>query len=302
MASTPCITYLDEAKHSGRGQHRSIHHYTIVSITATTSDYLSSIEPHWHSLRIKHGIPDGLTLHFTDLRLLLQPGQPFQKYSPDLLQLFSKSRSPLSIEIDYPRLYAFFLDVLNFIKAEPLKIHATGIKSDRNGLIRQINLNYFQDFTYRPPYHAFKEHMNLMALYLMNLYSGTYNARNCFFTKLRFDGDVDFGERDDVREAFNHCISLGTRHFRPQLVKRVFDEIRFIGKNEVAQATPNGGITHAGNEITDFLAVMVSRYIWNIDMHKTVLAIPDHPPLDSIPFIQPKLVAWQCLDDNFFCK
>lgn len=298
-SANQCISYLDESKHFNFGPTNSVDYYTIVSITAKYNDYISIIEPQWRVLRIKHGIPDGHTLHFTSVRLLLNPSLPFEKYNADLLQIFSKTRSPISKDIDYTRLHAFFLDVMNFISTQPLVIQATGIKYDKAGIIRNIHNQYFKDSTYRPPYHAFKEHMDLMALYLMNLQSGLHEPKKFLFTKLRFDGDADFGERDDLREAFNHCIALGTRHFRPILIKKVFDEIRFVGKGEVAQAS-TGGITHAGNEITDFLAVIVSRHIWGIESTKNPLIFPGLAhPLDPIPFVAPKIFNSQCLADNF---
>lgn len=298
MSNKYCISYLDEAKIFNKGPTNSIDHYTIVSITFERDYYVQVIEPDWQALRLKHGIPDGQALHFTDMRQLLVPGKPANKYSPELLGIFSKTKSNTSTDLNYARVHAFFTDVVDFIKSHSFIIQATGIRYDKRGIIRNISNQYFKDSTYRPPYYALREHLNIMGIYLMSLSAGTFNPKGHVYltTKLRFDGDVDLGERNDLREAFNHCISLGTRHFRPNFTKRIFDEIRFIGKSEVGNVSD---VTHAGNEITDFITTIISRHIWNIDTHLIPVSITGMSPIDTLSAISPKLFNSQKIEDNF---
>ncbi|WP_142338171.1 hypothetical protein [Bacillus thuringiensis] len=259
---------------------------------------MQNIERDWNALRLRHGIPDGQALHFTDIRHLLVSGKPASAYKAEWLAIFSKTKSSTSTDIDYTRMHAFFTDVVEFIKNHDFIIQATGLRYDKRGLIRNISNRYFKDSTYRPPYYAFREHLNIMGTYLLSISTGTFNPQGHTYltTKLRFDGDVDLGERDDLREAFNHCISLGTRHFRPNFTKKIFDEIRFIGKNEVGDSR---FVSHAGNEITDFIATIVSRYMWNIDTHLIPVSINGMPSIDTLTAIQSKLFNSQKLDDNF---
>jgi len=290
---------LDEAKINNRGSNGKTDYYTIVSVTWERQFYLDKIEPLWLQLRQRHGIPDGVALHFTNVRHLLVSGKPAKHYSAELLEVFSVSKSSTDNNIDYPALHAFLTDVVNFIDQNNLTVQATGIKYDRDGIIRNVKNKFFKTSTYRPPYLAFREHLNLMATYLLSLSTGEFKTDGQLYlnTKLRFDGDVDLGERDDLREAYNHCISLGTRHFRPILTKKIFDEIRFIGKNEVGC---NPGISHAGNEITDFITSILSRYLWNEDIHLIPITFDALPRIETLSIIQSKLLNAQKLEDNFF--
>lgn len=290
-----CISYIDESKILNTEQTRSIDKYTIVSVTANRDDYIQVIEPKWKVLRVKHGIPNGQVIHFTDIRHLLVPGKSIETYKSEWLEIFSKTNSPVSTDIDYEKIHNFFCDVVNFIEFNSFVIHATGIRYDRQGIIRNISNNYFRKATYQPPYYAFREHLNLMALYLMNLDTGNFQHSKFRSTKLRYDGDLGLGEKADLREAFNHCIALGTRHFRPTFIKEIFDEIRFINKDEVGGPTE---ISHAGNEITDFITTIISRYIWGVTKNISV-TVPGLEEIQTLPAILPKLNKFQRLDDNF---
>ena len=299
MGTQHCITYLDEAKINNRGRNRKTDYYTIVSVTWERECYLYTIELLWLQLRNRHGIPDGVALHFTDVRHLLIPGKPAEKYSSVLLEIFSVSKSSTDNNINYQALHDFLTDVVNFIDQNNLTVQATGIKYDREGIIRNIPNQFFKASTYRHPYLAFREHLNLMGTYLLSLSTGQFKTDGQLYlnTKLRFDGDVDLGERDDLREAFNHCISLGTRHFRPNLTKKIFDEIRFIGKHEVGF---NPGVSHAGNEITDFITTILSRHLWNEDTHLIPITFDTLPKIETLSVIQSKIFNSQKLEDNFF--
>lgn len=298
MRKKYCISYLDEAKIFNQGPSRSIDHYTIVSTTFDRDDYVNNIEPDWHVLRNKHGIPDGHSLHFTDIRQLLVAGKPADKYKSELLQIFSKTKVATDTDLDYPRIHSFFSDVVKFIDNHNFIIQVTGIMYDRKGIVRNISNQYFKDSTYRPPYFSLREHLNIMGLYLLSVSSGIFNPNNHTYlsTKLRFDGDVDLGEREDLREAFNHCISLGTRHLRPIFTKNIFDEIRFIGKNEVGNSS---NVSHAGNEITDFVTTIISRNLWNIDTNLIPVTINNMPQIDTLSAIKPKIINEQKINDNF---
>lgn len=292
-----CISYLDEAKLFNTGPNNSIDHYTIVSITFDRDYYINTVEPAWNQLGLNNGIPQGQALHFTDIRNLLVP-RSIEKYKPEWLSVFTKAKSPVIVDMDYQRIHSFFIDVVEFIENYNLVIQATGIRFDKQGLVRNISNRYFKNSTYQPPYHALKEHLNLMGFYLLDIPSGTFDPKRPVFlsTKLRFDGDVDLGERDDLREAFNHCISLGTRHFRPTFTKAIFDEIRFVGKDEVGRTV----ISHAGNEITDFITTIISRNLWNIDTQLIPVSVLGMPIIQTLPPIIAKLFNSQKIDDNLF--
>lgn len=115
-------------------------------------------------------------------------------------------------------------------------------------------------------------------------------------TKLRFDGDIDLGERDDIKQAYHHSITLGTKHFRPDVTVKLFDEIRFIGKNEVGS---HNDISHSGSEIIDFITSFAARELWQLQQYTTI-DVPNYPQLKPVPIIDTKTLFKQKLLDTYF--
>jgi hypothetical protein len=286
---TQYISYLDETKSDNTNPRR----YTIASMTAKKDDYLNEIEPVWAQFRTKYGIPNGQVLHFSHIKQLLNPDT--RSYKTEWVTIF-KAATPSPTLIDYPKLHAFFIELLQLLNPFPFIIQATGLRWNPLHNIRLHN-PYLTDRTFFPAYITFREHLNLMGVYLLNLHAASYNKNNRGITKLRYDGDIGLGERDDLKEAYHHTISLGSRHFRSELTRQLFDEIRFIGKDEVGHSP---GVTHAGSEIIDFITSNVTRHIWEIDLHKTIIRVPGFAPIDPMPIIRPKLINHQAIDDTFF--
>lgn len=284
------ITYLDEHKIE-KPQFLS-KYYTIVSVSAKKSDYISQIEVQWKSMRDRYNIPDGQIIHFAEVKFLLNQAAP-QKFKPTWKAIFDDGAGG----IDYNKLYSFFFDILSIINNAPLIIQYTGLEINKNN---QIRLDKgFKTNAYQPPYIAFKEHLNLMAVYLTGFHASNFQKSNLKITKLRYDGDLGFGERDDIKEAYHHVITLGTRHFRSEIAKQLFDEVRFIGKSEVGHAA----LSHAGNEIVDFISSFLSRDLWQIDTRNIPLRFPLASPkssLDPLPFILPKVINRQKISDTTF--
>lgn len=289
-----CMTYLDEFK-------RLIGHtnyYTIVSVTAPMESYKEVFEKKWWEFRHKFNIPDGLTMHFTNIKHLLKTSVPDDNpHNPDWVNVF-KARDG---SIDYGKMFRFYTELLDFIKTTPFIVQATGVRTDKDGDIRSISSGPLKNQIFMVPYVGFREHLNLMATYLMKLnsYNPAAKSHKMLSTKLRFDGDLGFGERDDLREAFHHSITIGTKHFRPYRTRKLFDEIRFIGKDEVGNSEE---MCHAGNEVTDFIAANLARAIWNIETRLVPLRIPGHGTIDPLPAIKTKLFNFQKIHGNYFEK
>lgn len=278
------ISYLDETK--------VLDKYTIVSFTAKKSDYLGIIEPAWERFRSKYGIPVGQTLHFTDIKQLLNPNT--RSHKPQWTSVFG-----IGAHIDFPKLHDFFSELIDLLNRLPFVIQSTSMELDPTHNIRQRDVA-LSPKTFFPAYTTFREHLNLMSVYLTKLDTSRYDGSNLGLTKLRYDGDIGLGERDDLKEAYHHAISLGTRHFRSELVRKLFDEIRFIGKDEVGHPVANGA-THAGSEIVDFMASNVARHIWGGELAKTKIIVPGHAPgfptIDPIPTVSTKLSSHQKIKD-----
>ncbi|MBA4535542.1 hypothetical protein [Brevibacillus halotolerans] len=284
------ISYLDESKIENiPGQ--SARYYSIASMTASKSEYIEKIEQKWADLRKAFRIQNGMVMHFTDIKHLLNTA-PSRPHKAEWVKIFSDGG-----QINYPKLYKFYREILHIIDESPFVVMLTGVKWEPDHTIRGLKKNKnLREQTYFTPYIAFREHLNLMSFYLLNLLNSTDSISYNRITKLRYDGDVGLGERDDIKEAYHHAITLGTRHFRPSIVKSLFDEIRFIGKNEVGSEN----ITHAGNEIIDFITTIASRDMWSLEQEKIPLVVPGHEPIYPLAVIKKKIIKKQMFDDIYF--
>lgn len=257
-------------------------------MTALKADYVDHIEQKWKSHRDTYGIPKGRVIHFTNIKHLLNPNPPPQRpHDPDWVSVFSNDTG-----IDYAKLYAFFNDSLAIIRDAPFIVQLTGLEYDSSHLCRQNNV---KDQIYFPPFIAFREHLDLMGLYLLGLHQAPYNSNNIKITKLRYDGDVGLQERDDIKRAYHHTLTVGTRHFKAETAIKLFDEIRFIGKHEIGHEV----VTHAGNEIIDLITTIAARDMWQIDTDKINIAVPNVGIIDPLPFIKPKILHAQKLKDFY---
>ena len=280
------ISYLDEAKVEDKGPMRK---YTIASMTASKKAYVEDIEQKWKIHRDTFGIPKGKDIHFTKIKHLLNQNPPVQRpHDPDWVRVFSDGT-----EIDFSKLHAFFLDSLTIIREAPFIVQITGLDWDSRHFCRNKDV---REHVYFPPFITFREHMDLMGIYLLGGHLPPFHLNNIKITKLRYDGDVGLQERDDLKRAYHHTLTVGTRHFKAETAIRLFDEIRFIGKHEIG----HDGVTHAGSEIIDLITTMAARDMWQIDTHKIKISVPGIGVIDPLPFIKPKILHAQKLQD-FFC-
>lgn len=298
---------------------------SIVSITASKNNYINTLEKEWKQLRINYAIPSGFYLHFNKIKNLINPNT--SSHDQAYKDLFANSTGSM----DYGKLYNFYKDILFIIKTNPFIIQATGIASLKSastlyGLLRTNSIMY----------QLFREHMDRMAFYLIKLSVDDYNQRKSslisaghnpnnsivhnldiiyHLTKLRYDGSYVLAERNDYRNAFSHSISDGTKHFNDKIIKEVFDTLSFISKDEVGLCTNCSSpcnyelISHAGDELVDFVALYIARDMW-IDFYRKCclnkynetylsvttrinklmsIQIPGYPAIEPIGDIKPKV-------------
>lgn len=280
------ISYLDESKVEHRGP---IRYYTIASMTASKEDYVQDIEVKWKAHRDNYNIPQGQDIHFTDIKHLLNPATTNRPHKPDCLALFSNAAGG----VDYTKLHEFYSDTLQIIQQASFIIQLTGIKWDANHFCRRNNL---KDKIYFPPFITFREHLDIMGLYLLGVHNAPYDSRNGKITKLRYDGDVGLQERDDIKRAYHQTMTVGTRHFKAETAIKLFDEVRFIGKGEIGY----DGISHAGSEIIDFITTIAARDMWQIDTNMIPLNVPTIGAIDPLPVIKPKILHAQKIKDFYY--
>ncbi|MEQ6376442.1 hypothetical protein RZN25_06325 [Bacillaceae bacterium S4-13-56] len=236
-------------------------------------------------------IPIGLSMHFADIKHLLDENtnHPYDQQWFDIFQRDSE-------KIDNRKMHEFYKELLELVSSLPMKVFITGYRWDHLHRIRSQKKSFKQKNTYLPPYIALREHMNMLSFYLLGL-DKEQPIKEHRITKLRYDGDVGLGERDDIKEAYHHSITLGTKHFRPQTITKLFDEIRFIGKNEVAQ---NESLPHAGSEIVDFLATIISRDLWKLETEKIPIEVPGLPSINPLEWINKLKITKQKINDVEF--
>ncbi|KAB2953704.1 DUF3800 domain-containing protein [Heliorestis acidaminivorans] len=286
-----CITYLDESRLVDFNTKEE--YYTIASITALREKYINEIEVKWAELRKEYNVPDGLNIHFTDVKYLLQIN-PRKPYKPEWINIFKEKNTD---NVDRLKVYHFFKDIINTLEEMEFFIHITGINVNKEHIIRKQGA-WLKNRSYQPPYIAFKEHLDLMVPYLIKLKEqnqvGIENKNKWYSTKLRYDGDVGLGERQDLKEAYHHAITIGTKHFRPEIINELYDEIRFVGKEEVSTGKE---VTHAGSEIIDFIATIVSRNLWKREMERTKITLENQESLEPLDVIGLKIVREQKIND-----
>lgn len=231
----------------------------IASMIARKNIYINKIEKQWIELRRKYNVPDGVYLHFTEIKALLN-NRIHDKWNINMKNIFFSNN-----ELDEEKLFNFYSDILEIIKQNEFDLIITTYK---------IYKDSFYDAKYNNSNWCilFKDHLDDIADYAVNTYFNKSKRKIEFQTKLRYDGDFGLSTKGDLREAYSHCISCGTKKYNPKLIKNVFDELRFINKSEVGFCSTcsnncnNKLIAHSGSEIIDFITFYAGKYLGKSDM------------------------------------
>lgn len=268
------ITYLDETTAYTYPKSDML---VMASLTCQKAKYINSLEKEWTELRKKYNVPNGVYLHATGIKSLLNPRyssfEP-KKKSPELEKIFYNENN----ELDKELLFDFYTDALDVINRCEFDIVITTYKIDKtNKFEKELTTKYCNTNWYI----LFKKHLDNLAYFAMKKYSDTGKCTVKFQTKLRYDGDQNLSSRDDIRDAFSHSITSGTKRFDAKLIRHLFDELRFINKSEVGRCTScekicdNQLISHIGSEVIDFIALYSGKYCSKKQM------IKDH--IDNFP-------------------
>ena len=265
------ITYLDEVINYSFG---GVCFHSIVSISMPKIDYISVLEEKWRQLRKDFDVPDGVCLHFTDIKALLNPtyfNRKLSKRNKSIEDIFCTNNL-----LDKEKLNNFYTEVLKIIEETDFDVIVTGkrftkLSEDKHKLIRNYENSKW--------YVLFTDHLDSLAKYMLNKSYDKYKKNKSknkklkiLKTKLRYDGDYGLVSRDDFRNAYAHIISNGTRNYSRELAKECFDNLKFVDKNEVGLCTiceKNCDIkrmSHAGNELLDFIAFYISNLKCKDDM------------------------------------
>lgn len=268
------IIYTDE---SSNFSYPDCNSYSMSSIIAPYNDYVNKIEPNWNKLRKKYNIPDGVCLHFTDIKALLNPkyfNREIKKRNLPIENIFCQNN-----QLNQTLLNDFYNDVLDFIKNNEFVIVTSNLTVPKSQLFHSyVESNHVNSTWYR----LFKKHLDDLAEYaLRNKYSfvtkkNGLKATLNFRGKIRYDGDYNLSNKNDIRDAFSHSITTGTSKFNSATIRNCFDELRFINKSEVGFCSncsslpncSNKNFSHAGNEIVDFIAAYAGKYLSREDFIK----------------------------------
>lgn len=263
------IIYTDE---SSDFSHSLCSSYSMSSIVAPQKYYIDRIECDWNKLKKKYNIANGICLHFTDIKALLNPryySRSVEKRNVEMEKIFCDDHNNLK----YDLLYNFYSDIIKFIDTHDFKVIVSNVYDYKS---KQMNSN-LKKYTNSIWYILFKNHLDEIAEYsLREKYS---NSQLKFIAKIRYDGDLGLSNKNDIRDAFSNSITTGTNRFTSEIIRNCFDELRFINKKEVGfcsncksiPSCTNKNYSHAGNEIIDFIAAYSGKHLTkdvNIDMFK----------------------------------
>lgn len=252
------ITYLDETR---AYTYPNADMLIMASLTCQKAKYINTLEKEWNKIRKKYNVPDGVYLHAAGIKALLNPKYlTFQdkKRDFDLEKIFFKNG-----QVDKDLIYNFYVDIMNVIYKCEFDIVITSYRIDKT---KQFDKDLSKKYCNTNWYILFREHLDNLAYFTMKKYLDKKKCSVRFQTKLRYDGDQNLSSRDDIRDAFSHSITAGTKRFDAKLIRHVFDELRFINKSEVGNCTncntecDNRLISHAGSEIIDFIALYAGKY------------------------------------------
>ncbi|NLU52237.1 MAG: hypothetical protein GXX10_05180 [Clostridiaceae bacterium] len=291
------ISYLDETTVYSL---KDVIYLAVVSMTASKEKYIQSIERNWAQIRRRFGIKDGVCLHFTDIKALLNPKyyeRPDKERNLDMEEIFCYNG-----KLQTDKLYNFYIDICNFIKDNDFTIQVSGERYLKSPMFANKKI---KEFTNGYWYPLFRDHLDSMAYYFIKTAYDDYieesksnnNAKySNKMVKLRYDGDFELSVRNDFRNAFSHSISNGTKRFTSDAFKDIFDEVRFIDKSEIGYCVVCTNecnsklINHAGNEIVDFITLYAANFIARDYMKKDFIEYDGKTEDEADRIIQQKLI------------
>lgn len=267
------ITYLDEVTNYEFSD-RSFK--SIVSISMPKNKYIDELEKKWSDMRKRFNIPDGVCLHFTDIKALLNPryfDREEYERNEDIENIFCNNNT-----VDQEKLINFYKEVIQIIEKTEIDIVVTGKRFEKNSMTKNKLVRQYINSEW---YILFKDHLDKLAEYMLTKSFNKFSANKkkdrkfkILKTKLRYDGDYGLMSRDDFRDAYAHIISNGTSNYNRELAKECFDNLKFVDKQEVGLCNTCESncdikrISHAGNEILDFIALYASNLIFKEYMIK----------------------------------
>lgn len=307
--STKCLTYIDEFDQKLNENKKST---SIVSLTSLMDHYIEIIERKWlTNIREAYGFGKGEPIHFTKLRKISQTvsyldengekqtsigwddkyiisrgnklidydskhfktnvkGKDQKEFVEEykVWKLFRKEDENGYGTLNIEQLKKFYEDMFLIIKEANFDILCTTILYDTKALHRSAA---FTTQCTSPHTIAFGEHLDLLCFYLKQGFSENTSAKS-LSTKLRWDGDNGFNQKNDYRLLFNKVVSLGTTHYQAETVRKCLDEIRFINKSEVGfYDSPENPkiISHIGCDIADFITYFVGKFSIKDELIKT---------------------------------
>lgn len=291
------IIYTDESINFSSPDCNS---YSMSSIIAPYNYYVDKIEPNWNILRSKYNIPDGVCLHFTDIKALLNPKyihRAINERNLSMENIFYKNN-----QLDQALLHNFYNDVLNFIKTNEFVVVTSNLTEPKSQKFHSCIQKKHVNSTW---YILFKKHLDDLAEYALRekyLTSESKGKPLKFKGKIRYDGDYNLSNKNDIRDAFSHSITTGTTRFNSSIIRNCFDELRFINKTEVGfcsncsslPSCSNKNFSHAGNEIIDFIAAYAGKSLVKTDYIKYhELSYPSENAEDSY-----KKATTLCVDNK----
>ncbi|MDU5883184.1 DUF3800 domain-containing protein [Clostridium perfringens] len=257
------IIYTDE---SSNFTYKSCKSYSMSSIIIPYNHYKDVIEKEWNDIKTKYNIEEGVCLHFTDIKALLNPRyfeREEKKRNKAMEKIFCEDGN-----VNKNKLKEFYNDVLEFINKNKFTIITTVLNEETNKKFNDlIDRKHGNSIWYR----LFKEHLNDITKYALSekidIDKKSKKLRLKFNAKIRYDGDYGLSNKNDIRNAFSHSITTGTNDFNAETIRDCFDELRFINKTEVGYCfscdlidkCTNKNFSHAGNEIIDFIAAYSGR-------------------------------------------
>ena len=259
------IIYTDE---NSNFTYKDCKSFSMSSVIFPYEYYKEEIETEWNSIKLKYNVDEGVCLHFTDIKALLNPkyfDRDIKVRNENMEKIFCKDGT-----LDKGRLKNFYHEILNFIKEKDFTIITTVLNEPADEKFdTQIEKKYSNPLWYK----LFRKHLNDITKYVLkekcNLNKNNKKLNLNFKAKIRYDGDYGLSNKNDIRNAFSHSITTGTDDFNSEVIRECFDELRFINKAEVGYCSncnlipkcTNKNFSHAGNEIIDFIALYSGRYI-----------------------------------------
>lgn len=256
------MTYVDEVVNY---EFTQVSQKSIVSLTIQKKDYIQKLEKDWGKLRKKYNVPNGVCLHFTDIKALLNEERFNEQKEKNTVfyQIFQTDGI-----LDTQKLYDFYQDIIEIIRNNNFKIVITSIRFTK---APKTEKKLFEKCLNKDWYVSLKVHLDKLADYFFE--KSLYEFKNSkkkhpkfkiLKTKLRYDGDFGLTSKTQFRDAYAHAITTGTTNFSSEFISECFDSLKFIDKEQVGtysycEECHNIPVSHAGNELLDFIAFFASN-------------------------------------------